>query len=96
MRFEWDDEKNHRNFAKHGVTFERAQLVFSDPNAISLRDQCESEERWLTTGLVNGLVVIVVAHTIREERHEEIIRIISARKATQRERTAYEKPHEST
>ena len=97
MRFTWDEQKNAGNLAKHGVSFERAVLVFDDPRAISLLDDYELEERWLTIGLVNGVLVLVVVHTLRESAHkrenkdeEEEIRIISARKATRREREIYE------
>src|SRR4029077_7081127 len=99
MRFAWDEQKNAGNFAKHGVSFERATLVFDDPRALSLLDVYALEERWLTIGLVNGGVVLVVVHTLREPAHknenedenEEEIRIISARKATRREREIYER-----
>lgn len=92
MRFTWDEEKNASNLAKHGVSFERATLVFDDPRAISLLDDYDLEERWLTIGLVNGVVVVVV-HTVQEPHNEndEEIRIISARKATRREREIYER-----
>jgi len=87
LRFEWDDLKNRSNQAKHGLSFETALFVFEDPNQVSVQDRHEgSEERWQTLGLVDGLVVIRVAHTWREDADEEVIRIISARKATQRER----------
>lgn len=92
MRFIWDERKNASNLAKHGVSFERATLVFDDPCAVSLLDNYELEERWLTMGLVNGLVVLLVVHTVQEQiENEEEIRIISARKATRREREIYER-----
>jgi uncharacterized DUF497 family protein len=91
MRFEWDDAKNRSNQAKHGLSFETAVLVFDDPHQLSVQDRYEgTEERWQTLGLVGGLVVILVAHTWREQDDVEIIRIISARKATQQERMRYE------
>jgi uncharacterized DUF497 family protein len=91
MRFEWDDAKNRSNQAKHGLSFETAVLVFDDPHQLSVQDRYEgTEERWQTLGLVGGLVVILVAHTWREQDDLEIIRIISARKATQQERMHYE------
>ena len=93
MRWTWDEEKARRNLAKHKVSFERAKLVFCDPNGISLRDDCETEERWLTFGLVNAVVVVAVAHTIEEHDDEEVIRIISARKATKSEREKYEQSY---
>ena len=93
MRIVWDEEKNRRNLAKHKVSFERASLVFQDRLARSIPDPCEHEERWQTLGLVNGVVVLLVVHTVGEQDDEEIIRIISARKATRTERQAYEESH---
>jgi len=92
MRFEWDEHKDQLNQAKHGVSFETARLVFSDPRHLSLQDRHEDgEERWRTLGLAGGLVVLLVAHTYREEDSgQEVIRIISARKATAHERQQYE------
>lgn len=96
MRFEWDENKNRINRIKHGVSFEVAKLVFNDPNVLSQlhRDSSHREERWLTLGSVAGLAVLLVVHTVREENDgEEIIRIISARKATARERVVYLRHH---
>ncbi|HEX4074858.1 MAG TPA: BrnT family toxin [Candidatus Acidoferrales bacterium] len=91
MKFAWDEEKNRRNLAKHKVSFETAQLVFKDPRALSRLDRVEDgEERWQTLGLVEGIAVLLVAHTYRDDDGEESIRIISARKATARERMVYE------
>jgi len=91
MRFVWDEEKSRRNLAKHKVSFETAKLVFDDPHAVSRLDRVEDgEERWQTLGLAGGVVILLVAHTYREEGGEEEIRIISARKATARERTVYD------
>ncbi len=64
MRFEWDEKKSRSNRAKHKVSFERARRVFDDPRHISLRDDREGEQRWLTFGLVDGVVVLAVAHTL--------------------------------
>jgi uncharacterized protein len=91
MRFLWDDNKSRRNLAKHKVSFETALLVFDDPNAICRLDRItEGEERWQTLGLVGGMVILLVAHTYCELEGEEVIRIISARKATSHERKIYE------
>jgi uncharacterized DUF497 family protein len=91
MRFEWDERKNRSNQRKHGVSFELAELVFDDPLALSKPERVEGgEERWHTLGLVAASVVLLVAHTVREEPHDEVIRIISARKATRYERKQYE------
>jgi uncharacterized DUF497 family protein len=95
MRITWDEEKSQSNLAKHGVSFDRAKLVFDDPWQLSQLDPCEDEERWQTLGLVNGVVILMVVHTVKEQEHEEEeIRIISARKATRIERKAYENSHE--
>lgn len=68
MRYEWDDNKNRANLSKHGVSFEIASLVFDDPVHLSIQDRHEGdEERWKTLGLVNGVVVLIVAHTYRED-----------------------------
>jgi uncharacterized DUF497 family protein len=92
MRFEWDDQKSKKNSAKHGLSFDTACLVFDDPHAVSIQDRHEhGEERWQTIGLVGQAVILLVAHTCRDEGHgDEIIRIISARKATPAERRIYE------
>ena len=90
MRFEWDEVKNRRNLEKHKISFETARLVFDDPFARSIQDRVvDDEERWQTVGMIKGLIVLV-AHTYREESEEEVIRIISARKATPAERRIYE------
>jgi uncharacterized DUF497 family protein len=91
MRFEWDDDKNRRNLAKHKFSFETARLVFDDPQVRSIQDRVvEGEERWQTIGMVSG-TVLLVAHTYRGEAGDEVIRLISARKAVAHERRAYEK-----
>jgi hypothetical protein len=91
MRFDWDEKKNRRNRSKHKVSFETAALVFDDPRAVSRRERIEGdEERWQTLGLVGGVVVLLVAHLYHEEDGEEVIRMISARKATPHERKIYE------
>jgi uncharacterized DUF497 family protein len=91
MRFVWEERKSRRNLAKHKVSFETAKLVFDDPRAISRLDRIEhGEGRWQTVGLAGGIVVLLVAHTYHDEDGEEVIRIISARKATPHERKMYE------
>ena len=96
MRFEWDAEKNRRNRARHKVSFEAARLVFDDPYALSLRERVvEGEERWQTIGMAGGIVVLLVVHSDREQGSEDVIRIISARKATPRERRLYEEEFKS-
>ena len=92
MQFEWSDEKNRLNIKKHGVSFEEAKEVFLDPLHISKLD-CRFdyfEERWITVGATKENKVLVIANIFFDENGEEIIRIISARKANQRERSFYE------
>ena len=89
LRFEWDASKNRRNMAKHGVGFEEARKVFSDPHVIIRQDRViDDEERLHAIGHVDR--VLLVVHTVREEGLGAIIRIISARKATPAERNLYE------
>ena len=90
LRFEWDPEKARSNQRKHGVTFETAVRVFSDPFALVEQDRIENGEyRWQTTGMVDGALVLLVAHADQEEDGIEVIRIISARRATAGERRRY-------
>jgi uncharacterized DUF497 family protein len=66
-------------------------LAFSDPYALVEQDRIESEElRWQTLGLIGGVVLLLVAHTVRNEDEDEVIRIISARKASRMERIRYD------
>lgn len=91
MNVIWDPEKDAINRTKHGVSFETAALVFSDPFHLSVMDHIvEGEERWRTMGQIGGVLILVVAHTYQEQNGEETIRIISARKATRSERRQYE------
>lgn len=90
--FEWDGRKAEINFRKHGVRFEEAALVFDDPFALSEQDRIENgEHRWQTIGMVGGCLLLLVAHTVRlEEKGAEIVRIISARRVSRKERSRYE------
>jgi hypothetical protein len=95
IRFEWDPQKAAGNLRKHGVSFETAMRAFADPFALTDQDRIEGgERRWQTLGMVEGYLLLLVAHTIREEdeddRPVEIIRIISARMADPKERRRYE------
>jgi hypothetical protein len=91
MRFEWDGQKNRRNRAKHRVSFESAVLVFDDPHALSTLERIQDgEERWQTIGMAGGIVILLVAHTYEETGGEQVVHIISARKATPHERRVYE------
>jgi uncharacterized DUF497 family protein len=92
MPWIWDPEKNRTNQRKHGLSFETAELVFDDPLALSRLDPAADEERWQTVGLVANVVLFVVHTALEaaEDDEEPVGRIISARKATARERKAYE------
>jgi uncharacterized DUF497 family protein len=87
--FEWDNRKNASNKRKHGISFEEAQTVFFDEKAIEFDDPEHSiqEERFILLGLSQSLKVLIVCHCFRSE--EDIIRIISARKATKKEQDVY-------
>jgi hypothetical protein len=66
-------------------------MVFDDPHALSYQDrEVDDEERWQTMGVIARSVVVLVAHTYREEKGEAVVRIISARKATSSEKRSYE------
>lgn len=89
--FEWDETKARANEQKHGVRLDDAMLVFADPFALTAQDRIEGgESRWQTLGAAAGVVLLLVAHTVHDELEDEIIRIISARKADRRERRRYE------
>ena len=93
MQFEWDKVKNALNIQNHSVSFEQAKEVFDDPLHISKLDYRFNyfEERWITLGATSKSKLIVVAHMLFDENNEEIIRIISARKANANEVKIYEK-----
>jgi uncharacterized DUF497 family protein len=97
MRCIWDEHKNRLNQAKHKLSFETATLVFDDPLHVSVPDQHEyGEARWQTVGLASGVVLLLVVHTLVEADGEEVVRIISARKATKHERIRYEQSYRAT
>ena len=89
IRFEWDPDKEKLNVEKHGVTFEEAESVFYDEQAIQFYDDehSEWEDRFLMLGLSAKLKLLLVCHCFREK--DSVIRIISARKATQAESRHY-------
>jgi uncharacterized protein len=92
--FEWDPKKARSNLRKHKVGFERAATVFRDPNLLSIPDEehSGSEERWITMGLDETGILLVLSHTFDSLSAEASrIRVISARKATKRETEQYEK-----
>ena len=88
LLFEWDDDKAKRNLAKHGVSFEEASTVFGDPFELVIHDPLHSQEEDRFVSLAESIQrrLLVVVFTERGDR----IRIISARKATRRERRKYE------
>jgi uncharacterized DUF497 family protein len=89
LRFDWDPRKARANRAKHGVTFEEALTVFADEAALLIPDpdHSEDEERFVLLGMSAHLRVLVVVHCDREA--ENVIRVISARRATGPERQRY-------
>lgn len=89
LRFTWDRRKARANLRKHGVSFAEAQTVFADDNATLLDDpdHSEHEDRSVLLGLSERFRIVVVSHTLRHD--DQVIRIISARKATKREREQY-------
>lgn len=93
MKFKWDKFKNALNILNHNMSFEEACEVFEDPLHISKLDYRFNyfEERWITLGSTSRYKIIVVAHMLFDENNEEIIRIISARKANSKEVQIYEK-----
>lgn len=90
MRFEWDVEKEQINRKKHGLSFSTATAVFDDPDALAEQDRVvDGEARWQTIGFIHGYYIVLVAHTVAEHDQDEVIRIISARKATKGEKKRY-------
>jgi len=89
MRFEWDPEKARRNLKKHGVSFDEAVTAFYDPLSATFDDpdHSDEEQRYITIGFSSQGRLLVVGHTERGE----IVRIISARRATAHERKRHEK-----
>jgi uncharacterized DUF497 family protein len=91
-RFEWDPAKAKANQRKHGIEFDDAMHVFDDPFALFEQDRADDsgDLRWRAIGLSGEVIVLVVAHTIRTDGGDEIVRLISARRATRKERESYE------
>ena len=89
IRFEWDPRKARSNERKHGVSFEEARSVFFDEQALLLEDPqpLHEEERFILLGVSASIRLLVVVHALRER---DVIRIISARKATRLETREYE------
>jgi len=89
IKIEWDDSKNVSNKRKHGISFEEASTVFSDEYALLLHDPDHSleEDRFILLGLSSLINILIVCHCYRSK--DEVIRIISARKANHYERDQY-------
>ena len=86
MLFEWDEAKNRTNILKHGIDFNDVPGIFQHPMLVLQDDRrAYGEERWITIGLIKTLIGVVVY----TERRGDVIRIISARKATKQEATRY-------
>lgn len=88
MGYEWDPEKAVANSRKHGVRFADAAAVLSDDRAITIQDDDSQEERFITIGQDALGRILIVVYTWRDDR----VRIISARRATARERAEYGRP----
>jgi hypothetical protein len=86
MKFQFDPAKAKSNYKKHKVSFADAEGVFYDPLAIHMEDPFSEEERWIAIGMSNVNQIFVVVYTFRGKE----IRLISVRKATQREVKDYE------
>ena len=89
MQFVWDENKNQSNIEKHGISFLEASTVFYDENAVLFDDpdNSEQEDRFLIMGFSQKARICIVSHCFRGD--DDVIRIISARKATIREAEAY-------
>ena len=86
MEFEWDKRKNRQNKQKHGISFEEAKEIFNGIVFTYIDDRFDYNEiREVSIGAIQGLVIVTVAHTERNSK----IRLISARKATPKERKRY-------
>jgi len=95
MRFEWDLKKAEINQQKHGVSFEEASTVFDDYEALRIfdPDHSDDEDRFILLGMSSLTRILVVCHCYRE--HDDVIRLISARKATRNESATYARRKQS-
>ena len=89
FRFEWDVDKARINLKKHDISFEEAVSIFNDPNSITIYDEnhSDTEDRFVDIGISSEKRILVVVYMERQN----IIRIISCRKGTKKEKAAYEK-----
>jgi len=89
-QFEWDPKKAATNLVKHGVSFDDAKLIWDDPGIVMYVDGVvDHEQRWRALGTAGFATVFFVVYVHRDSLNEERVRIISARKATPRERKDY-------
>ncbi|MCP3902447.1 MAG: BrnT family toxin [Planctomycetes bacterium] len=89
LRFEWDPGKDRANQRRHGVAFDEAMTVFFDEHALLIEDpeHSEAEDRFIMLGLSSKLRILVVCHCYRSG--DDVIRLISARRANKQEREGY-------
>jgi hypothetical protein len=89
LRIEWDENKNSANRHKHGISFEEAETVFADDHALLIADpeHSDNEDRFILLGMSSSLRIMVVCHCYRVQ--DDVIRIITARKATREEQDGY-------
>lgn len=88
--FEWDDIKNESNKIKHKISFDSALTAFFDTNHMTKTDFIkDGEQRWKTIGMTQNTIILFIGHLIYDEDGTEVIRIITARKATAHERKEY-------
>lgn len=89
IEFDWDEAKSRANIVKHGVSFEEAASAFEDENGVLIDDPAhsKSEDRFILLGMSQRARILVVVHCYRNE--DAVIRLISARRATTRERRQY-------
>jgi uncharacterized protein len=84
MAFDWDERKSQANLAKHGIDFHTASLAFDDPFALTMRDELHSDDE---SRFIMLAAIVFLVFTVRSQ---DVIRLISARAATRREKEIYE------
>ena len=93
MIFEWDPAKAASNIQKHGIEFDDAAFVFQDPFLLESSQYVEGEERWEILGMVDDHLLTVIVQYKSSNDGEQIVRLISARRATRHERKYYHEAH---